>query len=147
MSLFNWFGKPSKITLNVLMQDDSPITIRELLKLEEIQCRADIIGAAVKLLQDQKHGQDGYNILGELAVEGDVDAQFLIGEVCESTLIRPEQAATWFQRAADQGLAKAQRNYADMLMVGKGVSCDREKAFLYYTNVTLNGDEPKFIDL
>lgn len=139
MSIFSFFGKPKKKTLKDLIQGDAKITIRELLPLDEIQCRPDIIDAAVKILQDRKHGEDGYNILGELAVEGDVDAQFIMGDVCESMLERHEQAAIWYQRAADQGMAKAQRNYANMLMVGKGVPCDREKAFFYYTKAAEQG--------
>ncbi|WP_199388424.1 tetratricopeptide repeat protein [Geomonas anaerohicana] len=146
MSVFDLFKKNRKMTLNALIQGDVKITIGALLDLDEIQCRPDIINAAMKLLCNEKHAEDGYNILGELAVEGDAEAQFIMGDICESMLNRPEQAAIWFQRAADQGLAKAQRNYADMLMVGKGLACDRAKAFCYYTKAAEQGiPEAQFV--
>ena len=132
MSLFGGSSKSPKKTFRELIQGDAPVTMEHLLELDEIQCRPDIVAAAVKLLLDPKHARDGYNILGPIAAEGDVQAQFVMGEFCEDAIDRPEQAAIWFQRAADQGHAKSQRNYADMLMAGKGVERNPVQASLYY---------------
>ena len=131
MSIFGRSKSRNK-TLNDLIQGDTLVTMKDLLELEEINCRPDIVAAAVKLLGDKKHAHDGYDILGPLAAEGDVQAQFVMGDFCETVLNQPEQAAVWFQRSADQGLAKAQRAYADMLMVGKGVARDPVSASSYY---------------
>lgn len=146
MSLRNLFGKPRKKTLDDLIRGDGPVTMEDLLKLDELQCRPEIVAAALKLLQDPKHSHDGYDILGPLAAEGDVDAQFIMGAFCESVLERPEKAAIWFQRAADQEHPQAQRNFADMLMVGKGVAADPERAANYYEKAATAGiPEAQFV--
>ena len=146
MSFLSGFGKPTKKTLKDLIQGDCPVTLKDLLELDELQCRPDIVAAATKLLFDEKHSQEGYNILGPIAAEGDAEAQFIMGEFCEDALNRPEQAAIWFGRAADQGLAKAQRNYADILMAGKGISRDPVKAGGYYEKAAIAGiPEAQFV--
>lgn len=97
-----------KKTLDDLVRGDAPVRMVDLLELDELQCRSEIVAAAAKLLQDPKHCHDGYDIIGPLAAEGDVEAQFIIGDFCESALKQPKQAAIWFQRAADQGNPQAQ---------------------------------------
>jgi len=126
-------------TLDDLIRGDSPVTMIDVLKLKAIQCRHDIVAAAMKLIQTPKHAIDGYNILGPLAAEGDVEAQFFMGEICEFALGRPQQAAIWFQRAADQGHPQALRCYADMLMVGKGVDANPFLAAEYYERAAVAG--------
>lgn len=146
MSWRRWFGKPAKKTLDDLIRGDAPVTMADLLDLDEIQCRPEIVAAAVRLLQDPKHAHDGYDILGPLAAEGDAEAQFVMGDFCESVLDRPEQAAIWFQRAADQGHPQAQRNHADMLMVGKGLKANPELAATYYKKAAVAGiPEAQFV--
>ena len=146
MPLFDWLGKKRKVTFRDLMQGSRPVTIKDFLELDEIQCRPDMVAAARELLLSESHSHDGYNILGELASGGDAAAQFEMGDFCESVLNRPEQAAIWFQRSADQGIAAAQRNYADMLMVGKGVPQNPLKAKGYYEKAAKAGiPEAQFV--
>ncbi|MHB8111123.1 MAG: SEL1-like repeat protein [Syntrophorhabdaceae bacterium] len=139
MSLGKWFGKSPKRSLDDLIRGNDRIKMRDLLSLDEIQCRPDIVSAAIKLLQDPNHSHDGYDILGILAEEGDLIAQYIMGDFCESVLDRPVQAAIWFQRAAEQGLAKAQHAYADMLMVGKGLERNPALALEWYTKAAEQG--------
>lgn len=139
MSLRSLFGGSRKKTLDDLIRGDAVVTLTDLLELDELQCHTDIVAAGEKLLQNPKHSHDGYDILGYLAVEGDVNAQFILGGFCEEALCRPEQAATWFQRAADQGHPQAQRNYADLLMTGKGIARDTRLASKYYEKAAESG--------
>ena len=132
-SLINRFKRSPRKTLDELIRSNAPITLANLQEIDGIQCQSEIVAAAKELLNDPNHSHDGYIILGPLAARGDVDAQFMVGEYCEFVLKRPEQAAIWYQLAAGQGYAKAQRNYAYMLMKGRGVTCDRKQAFLWYT--------------
>lgn len=146
MKLFNWKKNAQKKTLTALILGDTPVTLAELLDLDELQNRQDIVKAAILLLRNSKHAKDGYDILGPLAAEGDAEAQFAIGEFCESTLERFEQASTWYERAAEQGHANAQRNYADMLMAGKGIETDPELAVSYYEKAAHGGvPEAQFV--
>jgi TPR repeat protein len=131
MALFGLI-RSGRSTLADLIRRDGTITMEILLSLDEIQCRADVVAAGRLLLQDRKHCHDGYDILGPLAAEGDMEAQFTMGNFCEGALERFEQAAIWFKRAADQGHPHAQRNYADMLVAGKGVTRDPSLALAYY---------------
>jgi len=146
MSFFDRFGKSTKQSLNGLLAREQVISLKDLLDLDEIQTRHQIVDAARTILLNSNHSQDGYNILGPLAAEGDVEAQFAMGEFCEDVLDRPEQAAIWFGRAADQGMAKAQRNYADMLMAGKGIPQNPTKAARYYESAANSGiSEAQFV--
>ena len=132
-SLINRFKRSPRKTLEDLIRSNASITMANLQEIVGIQCQSEIVLAAKELLNDPNHSHDGYIILGPLAAGGDVEAQFIMGEYCEFVMKRLEQAAIWYQRAADQGYAKAQRNYAYMLMTGRGVTCDRKQAFLWYT--------------
>jgi TPR repeat protein len=146
MSLFSRFIKTPKKKLTDLIRGDATITIEELLELDEIQCNPDIVEKALKLLQDPKHTQDGYHILAFLAAEGNSDAQFYMGDFCESVLNHPEQAATWYQCAADQGHPQAQRNYANFLMIGKGLKANPKLAVTYYKKAAVTGiPEAQFV--
>jgi TPR repeat protein len=131
-TLLNWFRKYPRKTLDELICSDSAITISQLLELDAIKCQSDIVSTAKKLLDNPQHSRSGYTILGTLAAGGDSTAQFLIGEYCEFILERLEQAAIWYKLAADQGSARAQKNYADMLSTGKGVILNQKEAFLRY---------------
>lgn len=131
-SLIYWLMGSPKKTLDELIHKDTTITMSDLKKVNEIQCCTEMVKTAKKLLDDPKHTCDGYSILGALASGGEMEAQLLMGEFCESVLKRPEQAAIWYQQAADQGSAEAQIKYANMLMTGNGVACNRRKAFLRY---------------
>lgn len=146
MSLRDWFKKPSKKTLDDLIRGDEVVTMSDVLALDEITCRPEIVAAGFRLLTSEKHAHDGYNILGPIAAEGDAEAQFIMGNFCEAALGRPEQAAIWFQRAADQGHSQAQRNYADMLMAGQGIQANPQKAFTYYEKAAKGGvPEAQFV--
>jgi hypothetical protein len=128
-----WFKKSPKLTLDDLVRGDDPISLASLKDLGAIRSTADIVPAARKIMNDPKHSFEGYIIMGPVAAGGNVDAQFIMGEYCELFLERNEQAAIWYRKAAEQGHAGAQKNYADMLMTGKGVACDRLQAFQWYT--------------
>ncbi|MDR1167038.1 MAG: sel1 repeat family protein [Deltaproteobacteria bacterium] len=78
------------------------------------------------------------------AEEGDRNAQFELGK--EYFLSSPddesakEVAASWLQKAAAQGHALAQYNFARMLELGDGVARDLDQAQRWYQEAAQNGD-------
>lgn len=129
-SILNWLKGSMGKTLDELIHNGTTITISDIRKINE--CRAEMAKTAKILLDDPKHSRTGYNILGALATGGEMKAQLLMGEFCETVLERPEQAAIFYQQAADQGSSEAQVKYANMLMTGKGVARNHREAFLRY---------------
>jgi len=77
------------------------------------------------------------------AQEGDADKQLRLGnryfkgnKGCDQNY---ERAAEWFQKAAEQGHAKAQMNVAFCFKKGKGVNQDPAKAFEWYKKAANQG--------
>ncbi len=52
------------------------------------------------------------------------------------------EAAQWFRRAADQGLADAQYSLAVMYMDGRGVAHDEYEALDWFTLAAQQGHKP-----
>ena len=74
--------------------------------------------------------------LGQPDAQNNVGCQFLRGLGVENNY---ELARQWFKRAAEEGLAEAQFNYAEMLEFGKGGEIDEKGALDYYQNASLQG--------
>ena len=71
-----------------------------------------------------------------------MDAQYICGQFCregENAEQNLSQAADYFQKAADQGHAKAMNNLASQCLWGKGVPQDIAKAKKYYTMAAHRG--------
>jgi TPR repeat protein len=69
------------------------------------------------------------------AKAGDAHAQLAIGQVYEEGIAVPQdyaQAASWFQKAADQDLAKAQDELGFLYHTGNGVAQDDTKAAAWF---------------
>lgn len=69
------------------------------------------------------------------AREGDMVAQNYVGEIYQKSIGGPpqyDQAAMWFEKAADQGYARAQLNLGFLFEKGLGVPKDQAKAFNLY---------------
>jgi eukaryotic-like serine/threonine-protein kinase len=64
---------------------------------------------------------DAENVLGALYATG-----------AEGVPQDADEAVIWYQKAADQGLAKAQKNLGDMYFFGRGVDRDYKQAMLWY---------------
>ena len=78
------------------------------------------------------------------AEKGDSEAQFRLGNYYGgySDLKRnidSEQAFKWFQKAADQGLAKAQNSLGMCYFFGVGIGKDRNEAVKWYRNASDQG--------
>ncbi len=50
-----------------------------------------------------------------------------------------EQAALWYRRAAESGLAQAQNNLADLYLRGEGVARDEREAFSWFQKAAQQG--------
>lgn len=103
-------------------------------------CRQDIaemLWRKYKPLADNIKSTDefhrAYDLIGQTVAnfQWPLEALMWMGDVCESVLKKPEQAAHWFRTAADQGDPNGARNYADMIMGGL-VEAERMDAVRYY---------------
>ena len=73
-----------------------------------------------------------HNLAKPMAEKGDAAAQMLMAEILSRGLGMPRDgkaAAEWYVKAAAQGIPEAKFQHALMLMDGKLVTADREKAF------------------
>ena len=106
---------------------------------DDVQDREDICEhiytRAQKLLETptQETIRRAYDLMGNLATQfGYVPAMLWMGDFMENVQQNDESACNWYKRAANLGNGNAARNYADMLMAGKGVQKDQREAFRYY---------------
>ena len=141
MGLFNKFRKntptSSASARNNISEFDS--LVRELMARDDVQDREDICehiyARAQKLLEmpTQETVRRAYDLMGNLAAQfGYAPAMLRMGDFMENVQQNDESACNWYKRAADLGNGNAARNYADMLMAGKGVQKDQREAFRYY---------------
>lgn len=114
--------------------------VRQLIARNDIQNRTDVcehIYAHADSLLNNPTAETvmrAYDLMGNLAVQfGYVPAMLWLGDFMENVQHNDKSACIWYQRAADQGSGEGARNYADMLMAGKGVQKDQQEAFRYYT--------------
>lgn len=74
------------------------------------------------------------------------DAQVWMGHYCEEIQQDYSAAAKWFLKAAECNNSEGARCYADMLMIGRGVSADIKEAIKYYTFAAEKGHpEAQFV--
>jgi len=85
-----------------------------------------------------------YRIFKPHAEQGDVDAQFSLGEMSKKGQGVPRddaEALKWYRRAADQGHAYAQNNLGIIYTLGKGVPVDYVQALMWYSIAASNTSE------
>lgn len=80
-----------------------------------------------------------FQALVEKAQGGDAISQALVGAAVNDSGY-PDQAAVWFQRAADQGLAIAQSMLGRQYMYGRGVPQDYQHAAELFVEAAQQGD-------
>ncbi len=91
-----------------------------------------------------------YRVFDSLADDGNASAQFALGYMYEKGLIYPGyglftqepdygQAASWYRKAAKQGLATAQSNLGRMYAGGIGVARDDAEAAGWYRKAAVQG--------
>ena len=81
--------------------------------------------------------------LRQAAASGDAHAEFEIAAIYTEGRVVPQdfaQAATWYQRSADQGFAPAEYRLGSLYESGKGVSKDVNIALQWYEKAALAGN-------
>jgi TPR repeat protein len=79
------------------------------------------------------------------AARGQAEAQWLVADCLlegVGTAKDPNQAAAWFRKAAEQGLALGQRSLANRYLRGEGVPANRSEALRWYRLAAAQGDGP-----
>ncbi len=114
--------------------------VRQLLARDDIQDRTDVcehvFAFANQLLKNptQETVMRAYDLMGNLAAQFSyVPAMLWLGDFMENVQHNDKSACIWYQRAADLGSGQGARNYADMLMAGKGIERNQREALKYYT--------------
>lgn len=83
-----------------------------------------------------------YHELRKRAEAGDVEAQFLLGEMLEQgtgAQASYQQALTWYRRAAERGHVEATVRVGDFYMNGLGVPRSRREAYDWYMQAAMKG--------
>ncbi len=91
---------------------------------------------------EQKDFDAAYRMLSALAVDGNPDAQNLLGVMYENSdgvALDFAKAAAWYERAARQGHAEAQLNLGVLFENGEGVPRSQERAAYWYSKAAENG--------
>ena len=114
--------------------------VQQLLVRDDIQNRTDVcehIFAFAKQLLQNPTGETvmrAYDLMGNLAAQFEyVPAMLWLGDFMENVQHNDKSACIWYQRAANKGSGEGARNYADMLMAGKGVEQNQREALKYYS--------------
>ena len=141
MGLFG-FGKkkePKKPIANAPAQSEFDRDIQELLARDDITCRPEICEVEFKKAESllktptQENVHRAYDIMGNLASQFEyIPAIMWMGDFAENVMQNLQQAVFWYKKAADMGDGNGARNYADMLMSGRGVQQNPREAFQYY---------------
>lgn len=107
---------------------------KDIAELLEMAFKAELKKALDLLENSTKQNSDrAYDIIGNLAVKYKyIPAIFWMGNFAEGSLNDMPQACYWYKMAADMGDGNGARNYADMLLIGRGVQSDRREAMKYY---------------
>lgn len=101
----------------------------------------DPMGLALKAIEAKDYARAA-TLLEPIAAAGNPGAQQLLGGLYESGLGVPvdmAMAASWYGKAAEQGLAYPQFLLGDMLMAGIGVQRDSAKALEWYRKAAEQG--------
>ncbi len=84
-----------------------------------------------------------YKEWSALASQGDVEAQFALGELYErgkGVAANDAKAAEWFAKAADKGHLRSQVKLASLYAEGRGVARDAVKALELWSKAALQGN-------
>ena len=80
-----------------------------------------------------------------LAGQGDVNAQYVVGEMYrrgQGGIVDYAEALKWYRLAAEQGLAPAQYTLGTMYRKGEGVQQDDGEAVKWYLQASVQGYSP-----
>lgn len=81
--------------------------------------------------------QQARNLMGVIAKQGDVEAQYVLATLMESTLnnVRPNpsQAIHWLEQAAKQGHGKAQFKLGMYYLKGESIARSPQTAFIWFS--------------
>lgn len=75
-----------------------------------------------------------------LADSGNVDAQYMLGQLYFQKYLDYASAAKWYRKAAQQGHAKAQNGLASLYRTGRGVTKDIAAALKWYNRAAKQGN-------
>ena len=93
----------------------------------------------------------GDRVLQKAAEHGEAIASFSLGSIDESGADRvwrdEAKAATWYRKAAGQGLGTAQHRLALMYRDGRGVSRDTAEAIAWFRKAADRGEAGRTIEL
>ena len=113
--------------------------VKELMTRDDIQDRTDICEHIYTRAYEMTKNPTketifrAYNLMGNLATQFSyIPAMLWMGDFAENVLNKDETACIWYKRAADLGSGVGAKNYADMLMTGKGVQRNSTEALQYY---------------
>jgi TPR repeat protein len=91
-----------------------------------------------------KHFNTAFPVCKRAAEQGDVYAQIFLGDMLRSdgldTPKDDKQAVYWFTKAAEQGVAQAQRLLGVMFRNGEGTPKDDKQAVYWFTKAAEQGD-------
>lgn len=91
---------------------------------------------------EQKNFGDALQHATKLALNGDRDAQYLLGQIYENGLTgqkSDEQALGWYRKAAEQGVAEAALALGYFYLSGKGVPASDTEAVYWYRSAAEKG--------
>lgn len=117
--------------------------IRHLSTLLLLSCLAGCTGTdhSACYVYQNNQPQQAYKLLDDLAVQGDVDAQFLLGrmsELGEGVDQDIQQGIKWYQKAAGQQHSCALNNLAVRYKTGDQVPKDHQLAFMLTQQAALS---------
>ena len=101
-----------------------------------------VLGACTPPRQPHLQNPSHLQTLQQAAVQGDINAQFFLGESYKQGYEVQQdyaQAAYWYRQAANQGLPKAQNNLGLLYEHGQGVPQDYTEAARWYRLAAAQG--------
>jgi len=136
------FGK-KKLT----PQEEWQADVKAAMASPETACKQDIaemLWEKYKKLADNIHSREDfqrvYDLIGQTVAnfQWPLEALMWMGDVCESLLRKPDQAAHWFKTAADLGNPQGARNYADLAM-SHAITVEPPEVIKYYQQASDGG--------
>ena len=113
--------------------------VKEMMARDDVQSGTDICKQIYnRAFALMKHPNSetimrAYDLMSNLAYQFNyVPAMLWLGDFMENVQNNDNSACIWYQRAADLGSGQGARNYADMLMAGRGVQENQQEALKYY---------------
>ena len=102
-----------------------------------------LIAASLSASPQDRSGSDGFFKARASAEQGDVSAQFYLGDIYYGGAGVPQnykKAAKWYRMAAEQGHAPAQSSLGFMYEKGEGVPQDYTEAAKWFRRAAEQGD-------